>query len=492
MPQNKREQNWENPNEGYINTLFSEKRMKNTPLISIVFATKNRLADLKRTLASIDKELLHNFDYEVVIVDGNSTDGTIEYLKTKKRVRLIVEDDPRGCCFAFDMAFRAARGSWVCWLNDDIEIVPDSFSKMMEFLSATANKHVGMGAFTSSRNRENLHYYVLNSCMRIPIPYANFGILSKRLLEQIGYLDLKFQKYGWDPDLAMKVWDAGYTVEACPGAHIIHYFTEDELRLKDEPNRAPDCAYLVEKWKDKVEDIGFSIDLKRYDQILDELDSRLQMRFLMQQGRLDEAEQKVLDAWENDQKAYLYFYLAGVELENKGYHKNASIIYQRTVAQNHEKDHELTAWAHFKLGEYHFRLNKHKEAQDHWKLALQYNPDHAKAKILLLSQDEPLNIIISREKQTLVGYIWVPMEPAEEKLWIYYFGERKINKLIIKQHEKTKSQEIEAITSNIGKYIMPYGNVHIYDKSNEDENQSKDDAIRFYFPRGVSIQHSSI
>ena len=465
--------------------------MKDTPLISIVFATKNRFADLKRTLASIDKELSHNFDYEVVIVDGNSTDGTIEFLKTKKRVRLIVEDEPRGCCYAFNMAFRAARGSWVCWLNDDIEIIPDSFRKMMEFLSAPANKHVGMGAFTSSRNPENIHEYVLNSCMRIPIPYANFGILRKKLLEQIGYLDLRFQKYGWDPDLAMKVWDAGYTVEPCPGAHIIHYFTEDELRLKDEHCRAPDCAYLEEKWKDKVEDIGFSIDLERYDQIWNELDSRLQMRFLTQQGRIDEAEQKALDAWGKDPKAYLYFYLAGVELESKGYHKNAAIIYQRTVAKNHERDPELTAWAYFKLGEYHFRLKKYQDAQEHWRLALQYNPDHAKAKILLLSKDEPLNIIISKEKKILAGYIWVPMEPAEKKIWIYYFGERKIKKLIL-QYEKTNRQIIEAIAVNIGNYIMPSGSILIYAKSDDNECQSKNNVIRSYCPQGVSIQHISI
>jgi len=460
-------------------------------LLSIVFATKNRFEYLRRTLTSIDKELNGILNYEIVIVDGNSTDGTIQYLQTQPKVRLYQEDKPRGCCYAFDQAFRLALGDWVCWLNDDIEIYPGSFINIMKFLLSPANCRVGMGAFTSSRNKKDLYDFVLNSCMRVPIPYANFGIIRKELLERIGYLDLKYKKYGWDPDLAMKVWDAGFTVEACPNAHIIHYFAEDDLRKKDETYRTTDCDYLVKKWEGKVEKIAWNIKLENYGTIWNELDSRMQMRFLVHQGMLEEAEEKILNDLKDDPKSLLYFYLAGIEIEKKGDYENASTIYQRIIHHTQDRDVELAAWAHFKFGEYLYRKKQLQEAKKYWKKTLKLNPDHAKANILM-NNDYPLKIVMSLDKQLFDGHIWVPMDPTDRELWAYYFANCKISSLVLFIHQKSTLLLVEDIASTISDHVTANSSILIYTNDQISNLKEISNNLKSHFSHSISITISLI
>ncbi|MEC9236563.1 MAG: glycosyltransferase, partial [Pseudomonadota bacterium] len=61
------------------------------PLYSIITITKDNLDGLKATEASI--RTLNTDDYEWVIIDGASTDGTVEYLKTLNGVTYISEPD---------------------------------------------------------------------------------------------------------------------------------------------------------------------------------------------------------------------------------------------------------------------------------------------------------------------------------------------------------------------------------------------------------------
>ena len=52
-------------------------------LVSVVIPTYNRLSILKKCLDSLENQILIDefFDYEVVIVDDGSTDGTIKWLE---------------------------------------------------------------------------------------------------------------------------------------------------------------------------------------------------------------------------------------------------------------------------------------------------------------------------------------------------------------------------------------------------------------------------
>lgn len=85
--------------------------------ISVISITYNNLEGLKKTLQSY--LLLDRTDTELVVVDGNSTDGTSDYLKNlpaQKSIRYISEKD-KGIYDAMNKGIALAGGEWVIFMN---------------------------------------------------------------------------------------------------------------------------------------------------------------------------------------------------------------------------------------------------------------------------------------------------------------------------------------------------------------------------------------
>jgi glycosyltransferase involved in cell wall biosynthesis len=106
--------------------------IEDRPDLSIIISTWNSLKYLKECISSIIRLNIPNL--EVIIVDSNSTDGTLEYLSSvKNKLNLTV----RRCLFkatwsqANQTGLDITRGEWICLSNPDI-IFNDSFLKMFE------------------------------------------------------------------------------------------------------------------------------------------------------------------------------------------------------------------------------------------------------------------------------------------------------------------------------------------------------------------------
>ena len=86
------------------------------PSITIVTAAYNAAQTIEETLASV--RLQGYPDLEHVVVDGGSTDGTVEILERAEGIRFISEPDD-GLADAMNKGIAMARGEWVGWLNAD-------------------------------------------------------------------------------------------------------------------------------------------------------------------------------------------------------------------------------------------------------------------------------------------------------------------------------------------------------------------------------------
>lgn len=85
-----------------------------TPLISIITITYNAEKELPRTIASI---LEQNFDdFEHLVIDGASSDGTLEIARRNPDARIISERD-RGLYDAMNKGLKNAKGKYVLFLN---------------------------------------------------------------------------------------------------------------------------------------------------------------------------------------------------------------------------------------------------------------------------------------------------------------------------------------------------------------------------------------
>src|SRR5437879_1321693 len=101
--------------------------MRSEIKISVVIATFNRKQLLARTLPTLFNQDLPPEDYEVVVVDDGSTDGTAQLLHSfNPGCKLNILDQPNcGQAIACNKGFLAATGELVLLLDDDIVCPPN-------------------------------------------------------------------------------------------------------------------------------------------------------------------------------------------------------------------------------------------------------------------------------------------------------------------------------------------------------------------------------
>ncbi|MCA8990767.1 MAG: glycosyltransferase [Planctomycetaceae bacterium] len=102
------------------------------PLTSIVLVTFNQLEYTKQCLDSIQMRTVA--PYELIVVDNGSTDATVQYLRSRRDVRLIENAENRGFPAAANQGIKAARGEQVLLLNNDTLVTTGWLTRMLTAL----------------------------------------------------------------------------------------------------------------------------------------------------------------------------------------------------------------------------------------------------------------------------------------------------------------------------------------------------------------------
>ncbi len=106
----------------------------NRPAVSIVVPTYKRASLLPRMIDSVLNQTFE--DWELIIVDGMSRDGTSELVRGYvdrfgDRIRFI-EQENQGCCGARNTGIDVARGTFVALLDSDDEFLPTKLERQVE------------------------------------------------------------------------------------------------------------------------------------------------------------------------------------------------------------------------------------------------------------------------------------------------------------------------------------------------------------------------
>ena len=225
------------------------------PVVSLVIATYRRFDRLQRCIAGIRRNV--RIPHEIIVVGTGAGDGTDAWLAAQADIRFIRESRREGATRAYNRGFRAAGGTYVLWLNDDAYPLPGSVEAAVRMIERPDLPDLGMVAFYHNLDREwnrldsIEHEGLIYSIYNVRgVPYANFGLLRRDLLERIGYLDERYYFCAWDPDLSLKVQrEAGLQVLGCRDARVYHEELIDERKSEDLERVAnEDNARLFEKW----------------------------------------------------------------------------------------------------------------------------------------------------------------------------------------------------------------------------------------------------
>jgi glycosyltransferase involved in cell wall biosynthesis len=107
--------------------------------ISIITAVRNGLPLIEWAFQSIRAQSFADFEW--LVVDDGSTDGTYEALRAwtaeDSRIRLLRHEQNRGTAAARNTAVRAARGEFVSYLDHDDEYYPGYLAQVVQFRDTT-------------------------------------------------------------------------------------------------------------------------------------------------------------------------------------------------------------------------------------------------------------------------------------------------------------------------------------------------------------------
>jgi GT2 family glycosyltransferase len=106
----------------------------NVPCLSIVVPSYNRCSSLERLLAALDRQTTASSDFEVVVVDDGSTDGTfdrLQRLRTAYPLRVFQQSNA-GPAAARNRGVHEARADVILFLDDDVVPIEDLVAQHLE------------------------------------------------------------------------------------------------------------------------------------------------------------------------------------------------------------------------------------------------------------------------------------------------------------------------------------------------------------------------
>jgi GT2 family glycosyltransferase len=234
--------------------------MKSAPVkVSVVLGTYNRLSFLKATIASVRASQI-DVPYEIIVVDGGSSDGTIEWLTAQRDMISIVQHNrevrngksqrKRSWGYFMNLAFKCAEGQYICMVSDDSVVHPDTLANGVRHFDReiAGGRRIGAVPFYWRSWPEEQVYrvgFTLGGKTMV-----NHGLFLREALEQVGWIDDKnYDFYCADGDLSLKIWQAGYEIDACGDALLEHFEHADPaVRQQNLVGLNSDWSRYLDRW----------------------------------------------------------------------------------------------------------------------------------------------------------------------------------------------------------------------------------------------------
>lgn len=189
------------------------------PRISIVTPSYNQGQFLEQAVLSVLNQDYPNLEY--IIMDGGSTDNSVEIIKKcENRLAYWVSEPDNGQSDAINKGFKITTGEILAWLNSDDVYMPGALLTVGRYFLKHPKADVLYGdqrdidesgnVFRATRSLAFSKLGLLSRAGSIPQPAAFF---RKHVLEKVGYLDTELE-YCMDYDFFLRI--------AFNGCKIVH------------------------------------------------------------------------------------------------------------------------------------------------------------------------------------------------------------------------------------------------------------------------------
>lgn len=219
--------------------------MKKLTISIVNFNGGQYLLSCLKSLERVKEEV----DYDVFVIDNASSDGSLESAKNKfSKISYISNKENLGFGKAHNLVLKKAKTPYILILNPDCEVMPETLEYLIDFMEN--NPEVGVcspkiekadGTLDMASHRGfptpwvSFLYFVLNDDRLYHLTDRDFSkthevdsvvgafmLMSKKVLEEVGYFDEDYFLYGEDIDLCFRIKKAGFKVMYVPEVKIKH------------------------------------------------------------------------------------------------------------------------------------------------------------------------------------------------------------------------------------------------------------------------------
>lgn len=251
-----------------------KRKIKGSPLVSIIIPMKDMISFLQRNLKSIDEKTGYK-NFEIIIIDNNSQEKeTHDYfaeIRKRPNIKIYEYKDVFNFSKINNFAVTKAKGEHVLFLNNDIEVITqDWLSAMLEhsqrkevgavgakliFPNNTiqhAGTVLGLGGVAGHSHKHfpadsDGYFGALNTIRNYSAVTAACLMTRKKLFEEVGaFDDIHLSVAFNDVDLCLKIREKGYAVVYTPFAALYHY----ESTSRGYDLNPDEILYMKNKWGD--------------------------------------------------------------------------------------------------------------------------------------------------------------------------------------------------------------------------------------------------
>ena len=169
--------------------------------VSVVIPSRNRIAYLPRAISSV---LNQSFVVqEIIIIDNDSSDETISYVKKNFKKVKVIKENKIGVSHARNLGIKNSSYEWIAFLDSDDEWMPDKINKQFSFLKKVNFKlqfvHTNEIWIKNGllKNQKKKHLkkggYIFENCLDICRISPSSVLINKSLFEKFGLFDTKFK-----------------------------------------------------------------------------------------------------------------------------------------------------------------------------------------------------------------------------------------------------------------------------------------------------------
>ena len=186
----------------------------------VLVATYDRINLLQRSIEAISRGT--RCSHEIIVIDGGSTDGTVEFLRAHESVTAVFQGKLLGTARCYNEVWREVESTYTCWLSDDTEIVDGCLDRAVEILAADVSiGMVGLKMRDTMGPWANEPY--VGGRSEYGILNCNHGVLRTADLRSVGYFNQDYRSYMIDPDLCASVLCTGNKVVMTKEVSVLHH-----------------------------------------------------------------------------------------------------------------------------------------------------------------------------------------------------------------------------------------------------------------------------